>query len=64
DIVKLVLLNGLADDEIRKEVLGTTEIDTKTLNDSVALVDSKETAVRAMVIEAPRVAASSYRKMV
>ncbi|KAK4305129.1 hypothetical protein Pmani_022961 [Petrolisthes manimaculis] len=63
DIVKLVLLNGLADEEIRKEVLGTTEIDTKTLNETVCLVDSKETAARAMVTDNLRVAASSYKKM-
>lgn len=63
DIVKLVLLSGLVDDEIRKEVLGTVGVDTMTLSDTVDLVDSKETASRAMVVESPKVAASSYKKM-
>ena len=30
DIVKLILLNGLADDEIRKETLGTADVDAKS----------------------------------
>ncbi|KAK3875650.1 hypothetical protein Pcinc_019504 [Petrolisthes cinctipes] len=55
--------HGLADEETRKEVLGTTEIDTKTLNETVCLVDSKETTARAMVTDNLRVAASSYKKM-
>ena len=60
--MKLVLLNGLADDEIRKEVLGTPDIDGASLSDTVRLVDSKETAARAMVAEGTRVAASAYKK--
>ncbi|KAK7073853.1 hypothetical protein SK128_014311 [Halocaridina rubra] len=59
DIVKLVLLHGLADEEIRKEVLGTTDIDIKILNETVDLVDSKKAAVQAIVIETPRVAATN-----
>ena len=63
DIVKLVLLNGLVDEDIRKEVLGATDIDSKSLNDTVCLIDSKETASRALTTESPTVAASSYKKM-
>ena len=62
DIVKLALLNGLADEEVRREVLGTTDIDDKSLSDTVALIDSKETAARAMSADGARVAASAYRK--
>ena len=62
DIVKLALLNGLADDDIRREVLGTVGIDDTSLADTVALVDSKETAARAMSAEGARVAASTHRK--
>ena len=58
EIVRMVLLNGLADSEIRKEVLGTPDIDNKTLSDTVAIIDSKETAARAMATEPPRVAAN------
>ena len=62
DIVKLALLYGIADDEIRREVLGTVGIDDKSLADTVALIDSKETAARAMSAEGPRVAASAFKK--
>ena len=63
DIVRMVLLNGLADAEIRREVLGMTDIDTKSLADTVTIIDSKETAARAMSGESPRVAASAYKKL-
>ena len=62
EIVRMVLLNGLADVEIRKEVLGMTDIDPKTLADTVTIIDSKETAARALSGESPRVAASAYKK--
>ncbi|KAF0303445.1 hypothetical protein FJT64_024562 [Amphibalanus amphitrite] len=39
DIVKLVLLNGIADEDIRKNVLGTTDIDSRSLADTVTLID-------------------------
>ena len=61
DIVKLALLNGLADDDIRRDVLGTIDIDDKSLADTVTLIDSKETAARAMTSEGTRVAASAYK---
>lgn len=61
DIVKLALLNGLADDEIRRDVLGTTDIDDRSLADTVALIDSRETAARAISAEGTRVAASAYK---
>ena len=61
DVVKLALLNGLADDEIRRDVLGTVDIDDKSLADTVALIDSKETAARAISAEGTRVAASAYK---
>ena len=63
EIVKLVIMNGLADEEIRKEVLGAPDVDNKTLSETVSLIDSKETASRAMMTENLRVAASSYKKM-
>lgn len=63
DIVKLDLVNGLADEEIWKEVLEATEIDNKTLSETVALLDGKETAPRAGLNESPKIAASSYKRM-
>ena len=62
DIVKLILLNGLADDDIRKEVLGTADIDSKSLNDTVALTEGKETAARAMSTDGHRAAATAYKQ--
>ena len=62
ELVKLVLLNGLAEEEIRKEILGTPDIDTASLSETVRLVESKETAARAMADEGSRVAASTYKK--
>ena len=62
ELVKLVVLNGLADEEIRKEVLGTPNIDTTSLSETVQLVEGKETAARAMADEGSRVAASTYKK--
>lgn len=63
DIIKLVLLNGLTNEEI-KEVLRATDIDTKTLSEIVNLVDSKETASFALMTDNLRVAASGYKKTV
>lgn len=40
DMVKLVLLNGLCDDDIRREVLGSTGVDDMTLGETVAFIDS------------------------
>jgi len=42
--IRDVLLNGLADSDIRREVLGTKDILTKPINDIVALVEGKEMA--------------------
>ena len=43
-----VLLNGLADTDIRREVLGTKDVLTKPMNDIVALVEGKEMARNAL----------------
>jgi len=43
-----VLLNGLADSDIRREVLGTKDVLTKPINDIVALVEGKEMARNAL----------------
>ena len=52
-IVKLVTIKGLADEAIKKEILGTPDIDSKTLLETVALIDSKEIAARAMTSSGP-----------
>ena len=41
DIVKDVLIAGLVDDETRKDVLGWAEVDDKTVEETVTLVEAK-----------------------
>jgi len=43
-IVKDVLISGLSDDDIRKDVLGWSELDTKTVKETVTFIESKEMA--------------------
>ena len=49
DMAKIVILNGLVNDDILQEVLGTPGIDEKSLNDTISLIENKEMAARAMV---------------
>ena len=42
--IRDVILNGIADSDIRREVLGTTDILKKPVNDVIALVENKEMA--------------------
>ena len=48
DIVKHVLLAGIADEEIKREVLGLADLDAKSLADTITIIESKEMAARAM----------------
>ena len=48
DIVKHVLLAGIVDEDIKREVLGLEGLDLKSLNDTISLIESKEMAARAM----------------
>ena len=43
-IIKYVLVNCLADAEIRREALGWKNLDTSTLADTIAFIESKEVA--------------------
>ena len=63
DMVKMIMINGLADEEIKKDVLSCTDIDSKNLSDTIAVIDSKETAARAMLAAPSAVAASTYKKL-
>ena len=47
-VAKHVLVNGLHDVDIRKEVLGTAGLDDKSLMETVGIVENKETALRSM----------------
>ena len=61
DMVKMIMINGLADEDVKKDILSTIDIDDKTLADTVSLIDSKEITARAMMAT-PTVAISSYKK--
>ena len=47
-MTKHVLINGIHDVEIRKEVLGTADLDEKSLMETVGIVENKETVLRSM----------------
>ena len=52
EMVKLVVLAGMYDDEIRRKVLGTADIDNKSLNETIAIIETEEMASRSMNIGA------------
>ena len=63
NVVKEVLIAGIADVDIHKEVLGHSELDIKSDKDIVKLVEEKEIAKNACGISRSSVSAlSSYRK--
>jgi len=43
-IVKDVLVTGLADDDIRKELLGWAILDEKDINETISFIEAKEMA--------------------
>ena len=43
-IIKYILVNGLADAEIRRDTLGWKELDLSSLSDTIAYIESKEMA--------------------
>ena len=47
-MIRDTLLNGIADSEIRREILGTADILTTAINDAIALVENKEMARNAI----------------
>ena len=60
--VKDVLIAGLADDEIKKEVLGWTDLDTKTVEETVSFIEAEEMARDAMCKTPPVTASISGYK--
>ena len=48
DIVKYVVISGISDEEIKKDILGHADLDTRSLNDTISLIENKEMAARAM----------------
>ena len=60
-IVKAVVLNGLAEVETRRDVLGTSGLDGKSLADTITLIQDKETAARSMALPGAQSASSGSR---
>lgn len=60
-IVKDVLVTGLADEDIRKDVLGWGELDDTNINDTVRFIEAKEMARDAMNQPSINAAVSAYK---
>ena len=61
-VVKDILISGIEDSEIRKDVLGMTDLDTKSDKDIVKFVEEKEIARNALQMTTSTNAVSSYSK--
>ena len=48
DIVKYVVISGIVDEEIKRDILGHPDLDEKSLNNTISLIENKEMASRAM----------------
>ena len=63
-IVKDVLISGLVDEEIRKEVLGWADLDEKSSEETVRFIEAKEMARDALASSSSSAAGiSAYKKM-
>ncbi|KAK2563731.1 Uncharacterized protein P5673_012717 [Acropora cervicornis] len=60
-VIRDVLLNGISDPDIRREVLGTTNILQTPVNDVIALVENKEMARNALP-SSTLLAVSSFKR--
>ena len=47
-VVKVVVLNGLCDEDVKREVLGDSGLDDKSLEDTVKLVEAEEVGLRSV----------------
>ena len=67
EMVKQVVLAGMYDDEIKCKVLSTAGIDEKSLNDTIAIIETEEMASRSMtaVNTTPsQIGATSFKKQI
>ena len=64
-IVKQIILSGLSDIDIKKEVLGVEDINNKSLADTLGIIENKETAARSVAERASSSAATTttYKKI-
>ena len=61
-IVKDVVISGLADEDVKKDVLGWPDLDDKSLEDTVSFVEAKEMARDALSKGPTNAGISSYKK--
>ena len=52
DIVKHVVISGLVDGDIKRDVLGLSDLDHKSLTDTITIIENKEMALRATTVGA------------
>ena len=62
-IVKDVLVSGVADEEIKQDLLGWAELDAKDLNSTVAFLEAKEMARDALNKKPITAGISNYKKL-
>ena len=62
-ILKDVMVTGLADEDIRKEVLGWGSLDEKDVNETIGFIEGKEMARDAMAQPAITASVSSYKSL-
>ena len=63
-VVKDILISGIADPDIRKDVLEWPELDTKSVRDLVGFIEGKETSKKAWTVQSSDAAGiSGYKKL-
>ena len=63
EVVKQVVLCGIVDHDIKKDVLGTTGINEKSLAETLGLIEDKETAARSTANSGAAAHTTSYKKI-
>ena len=48
NLLKLVILTGMSDEDNKKNVMGIDGLDGKTLNQTIAIIETKEMAARSI----------------
>ena len=61
-VIKDVILNGLVDEDIKKEILGQQDLDKLSVDDTVTRIESKETARNALSQNTGTAGISSFKK--
>ena len=67
DMVKQIVLAGMYDEDIKRKVLSTSNIDDKTLNETIAIIEMEEMAARSMAdlsLSSVQAGSTSYKKQI